>query len=429
MIPYRAMLRWWFICMKAIPDTASSAVFHSEGEIKKTSASKGLPMSWSISRLKHQLVQGLLCILMILFSSGWVPRAHAEPSVATGNVTPEGAALGWRERNLSESIGEYLQWCGTTKLLVTGDAVKHGIRLVNSETGAIQTLISGVQHAVPECSPNGRYVLFYQEVSNELTTVFVYDRQTQEQTTLYDSKEAVPVLRGGIPTKNLLSPSGKYIVGPRTLSRRLRFPGGEELRVVSLTKPSGTKEGTSFHSLGWFRNSDKVLFVDAVRQLLVVQQVSGSAQQIFWFPFQQTGDHLLEALAAPSGSKVYLRTITEDDTETKLYVLAVEHANVKPQFVVKEVDAFDMFPDGTVVGSRTTERDREMFVIREQGQPIVIWRAALPVEPPWYPIHPHVSSDGQRIAFVHYPMQDQRVLTVLHRETTKHDATSQGRRN
>src|SRR6266705_3524694 len=178
---------------------------------------------------KNKVAPVPLFILLLVCTFVLLPR-YALGAEEDG-IKEVGVTNGWREFRF-ENIGAVGTpiWCGGTgKIIVPlrGDR----LQIVDVKRRTISYLDRNNYRGRLHCSNDGRYIFFSTTSRSELENYSLryYDTQTNKFYTIFDEKRSLRILI----ESELISPHGRYLIGPTSLGDRVVLAGGEQVKVIS----------------------------------------------------------------------------------------------------------------------------------------------------------------------------------------------------
>jgi len=147
-----------------------------------------------------------------------------------------GSTRGWSELRVSNAGAiDLLAWCGATNSFLA--PLRHGrVQMVDVKARTISYFEFGGNLGRLHCSPDGRYVfssgIQYAQTSSGGQplgySLRYYDMRTRKVVTVF---EGLRTLSSAIHPA-LVSPQGRYIIGPRSMGTVVTLLGGERLDLI-----------------------------------------------------------------------------------------------------------------------------------------------------------------------------------------------------
>lgn len=363
-------------------------------------------------------------LLVFVFFVGYVFAGEKAVIKEVGKLN------GWRELKIVEPHGRFLGWCGSDKKMLVVDEKRHKRHyLIDIETRNVQKVDLNFSFGDAYCSSDGRYIFFIKmgdvkgnpinAVVYRFKNLHVYDLKTNKTSVIYSVDK--PLFLKFLD--KILSPMGKYLIGPANWKEQVQLPGGEDVKVVpfeTLDTDKPIDESKFIDTLEWSPDDSKLFLAGEEGSTIFIRDPE--TNQVESINLMIKGFKINKIKASSNNMELYIGTAAHSGGDVGIYVMDLRNLSIIPKFLLKEIYNVDISSNGTVVFSNKKEkktwfRTKKMWdctidLMNKNGQiqsiaQFSFYRDLVPV------IAPKFSGDGKAIVF-RKPFDDNReVMTVL----------------
>jgi hypothetical protein len=263
-----------------------------------------------------------------------------------------GSARGWSElRVYNAGAIDLLAWCGATDTFLA--PLRYGrVQVVNIKARTISYVEFGGALGRLHCSPDGRYIFSSSSQFSDVSTgvrvheyhLRYYDTHTRQLRTVFEGLRGM----GVIIDPALVSPQGKYLVGPRSLGPVVILPGGEQIAVI----PADTvRVSWPVDTLLWTKDDTWLIGEQLTPRFatdLIVEAMTTKSRQAKRFRQHSHARGSSPHWVAVDTHRLYYNRSDNAAGGGPLWVADLSATKPTFRLVTKNVRAFDVSADGTI---------------------------------------------------------------------------------